>query len=115
MFRIPPRNLGGARAVDGTESDVEAQWEHVEVPMMPLDSLHMKRPIDFIKLDVEGMEIQALNGMGRLIDASRPGIFAEIDDNNLDQFLAWMRSKSYRVAARFRRYSVNENYMILPE
>lgn len=115
MFRIPPRNLGGARAIDGTESGVETQWEHVEAPMLPLDSLHLKTPIDFIKLDVEGMEMQALEGMSRLIDANRPGIFAEIDNKNLEPFLAWTRSKSYRVAARFRRYSVNENYMIIPE
>lgn len=34
--------------------------------MLPMDLLNLKSTINFIKLDVEGMELQALQGMSRL-------------------------------------------------
>lgn len=41
------------------------------VPMITLDSLQFKR-VDFIKLDVEGMEMDVLRGAARTLDVTRP-------------------------------------------
>lgn len=38
------------------------------------------RPPDFVKLDVEGAEMQVLRGMKSVIETYRPGILFEVDD-----------------------------------
>jgi len=46
------------------------------VPVIPLDSLELPR-VDFIKLDVEGMEEDVLRGATRTLERTRPLIQAE--------------------------------------
>lgn len=41
------------------------------IPVITLDSLNLKR-VDFIKLDVEGMEEEVLRGAARTLDITRP-------------------------------------------
>ena len=48
-----------------------------EVPATTLDDLCGTRPISFIKLDIEGMELAALRGAHATIARSRPVIFFE--------------------------------------
>lgn len=48
------------------------------VPMIPLDSLNFEA-VDLLKIDVEGFELQVLQGARRLIEAFRPVIIMECD------------------------------------
>lgn len=41
--------------------------------------------IDFIKIDVEGFELSVLKGAEETLKASKPIIFLELDDNNLQE------------------------------
>ena len=66
----------------------------VPVRLMKLDELNLNR-LDFIKMDIEGMEIEALKGAENIIDKFKPTIFVEMlksDQNKLMEFLA---SKGY--------------------
>lgn len=58
------------------------QWEQyegqLEVPQIALDDHDIKR-LDFIKLDVEGMELEALAGMERTIAKFKPVMLVEND------------------------------------
>lgn len=47
------------------------------VPMVTIDSLSLER-LDFLKLDVEGMEVEVLEGARKSISAHRPVIVAEV-------------------------------------
>jgi FkbM family methyltransferase len=78
------------------------------------DDLFQDRRIDFIKMDVEGMEIRALAGMAETIARWRPPIFIEVDNVNAAAFQDWMKHNDYLIAQRFQRYPVNENFMLVP-
>jgi hypothetical protein len=74
------------------------------VPMVALDDLAMKRPVSFIKMDVEGAEPQVIRGATRLLNDDRPPILAELHPTQLerasgvtaDQFLDQLRAVGYR-------------------
>jgi len=49
----------------------------LELPGRPLDALCLDGPIDFIKCDTEGAEIQVLQGAQQLIQRERPWLLIE--------------------------------------
>jgi FkbM family methyltransferase len=50
----------------------------VQVPLRTLDELLADRPVDFIKIDVEGYEGHVLAGATRILNDQRPTLFVEI-------------------------------------
>lgn len=51
---------------------------HVEVPLWTLDALLQKEAkIDYIKMDIEGYETEAIKGMHGILQKHRPGLFIE--------------------------------------
>ena len=77
------------------------------------DLLHTETP-SFIKIDVEGMEIDVLRGLERLIDRCEPTIFIEVDNRNRRAFDDWRANHRYSVGATYRRYAQNENFLLVP-
>jgi FkbM family methyltransferase len=56
-----------------------------DVVVIPLDtfcSLHWFQPVTFMKIDVEGTEIEVLQGAKEIIEASKPVIFIEIEERH---------------------------------
>lgn len=103
---IPAGNLGATTL-----------WHVAEESKIRLargDSLFLGRRIDFIKMDVEGMEIRALKGLMATINANRPTMFIEVDNVNRDEFLETIKSIDYSIATQFRRYPQNENFLVIP-
>ncbi|MFI5023464.1 MAG: FkbM family methyltransferase [Alphaproteobacteria bacterium] len=78
------------------------------------DALLLDEPVEFIKIDVEGMEIDILSGLDQTISRWRPGIFVEIWDIRLAPFLDWCERQSYYLVERFRRYEGIQNYVLKP-
>jgi len=58
----------------------------VEVPCFPIDALRLK-DVDFIKLDVEGAEVEALDGATRTIQGSSPVILIELHSTKAKELL----------------------------
>ena len=57
----------------------------LKIPTQRLDTLSLDRPIDFVKIDVQGWEIEVLKGMSGLIRADqRPIIMCEIHKQFLE-------------------------------
>lgn len=86
----------------------------VTIPTLPIDALNLTAKIDFIKIDIEGAEIQALEGAKRLIGRWRPSMLIEVDNANLSSFDSWLQENDYRVTQRFKRYASNENFFVTP-
>ena len=85
------------------------------VPMVTGDSvLKHDEPIGFIKLDVEGMEVDVLNGLKRTIKRWRPTILIEIWDWKTPQFIRWLTDERYELIDELRRYDLMWNYLIKP-
>lgn len=103
---VPPGNLGGTMlhitdAPDG-------------LPLIRGDDVLLQRRVDFIKLDVEGMETRVLEGLSGTVSKWRPSMFIEVNEHNTGKSHEWIKAQDYVVARRYRRYDSSENYMIVP-
>lgn len=103
---VPPGNLGATRMQVNDEPD--------GLPLIRGDDALVGRRVDFIKMDVEGMEMRVLDGLTKTVAKWRPLIFIEVENGNVDAFREWLRSTDYVTARTYRRYQANENYMVVP-
>jgi FkbM family methyltransferase len=77
LWRTP--DAAYASLVKGAGPEVES----VDVEVMTLDEVwarHGNPPVSLIKIDVEGAELEALQGASRLLAIRRPALLIEIDD-----------------------------------
>ena len=101
---VPPTNMGGAQMKhDGGALRVEKGDDLLE-GISP----------NFVKIDVEGMEMKVLSGLSKTINRSRPALLVEVDNENADAFHSWAELNAYKVRARNRRYRSNENFLLVP-
>ena len=78
------------------------------------DDLLAGRPIDFLKVDVEGMELQVLRGFSATIARCRPPIFVEVDHTNNADLMAWADASGYGLAVEGRSFKKNRNILLAP-
>jgi len=78
------------------------------------DSLLAGEPIKFIKMDIEGMEIEALRGLAVTIKRWRPNMFIECQDSQFAEFQALMEAYQYAIVETFARYKGLGNFMVVP-
>ena len=107
MFVPKRNNLGGGRMV-------EAEGDGT-LDVFRGDDALAGQTADFIKIDVEGMEMKVLAGLSQTIAQQRPRIFVEVDRANTEDFMAWVERYGYGIKARFKRYRANENFMLIPK
>ena len=105
LHQVQTNNMGAMRLKAG-EGDVRLAVGD--------DLLQTENPY-FLKIDVEGMEINVLQGLQRLIDRCKPKIFMEVDNVNRESFDQWREQHRYLIVERYRRYPQNENFLLLPE
>jgi hypothetical protein len=67
--------------------------------------------VDFMKIDVDGLEIEALNGARRLIERTRPRIMIEIAREHDPAFQALLNELRYMVLGHIDR-GLHRNYLI---
>ncbi len=85
----------------------------IAVEIWPLDDL-ISAPVDFLKIDVEDMEVEVLKGARKLFARDRPGALVEVQDNNITAFLAILDELGYRINRIFADHGY-ANYLIAPE
>lgn len=83
-----------------------------EIRVVRLDDA-LTDTVDFLKIDVESMEMQVLAGAEAIIARDRPLIFIEIANDNSSAFTAWLTQRNYRVERIFSDKG-HSNYLIAP-
>lgn len=99
------RNLGAAKMLPG-EGDLQ---------VFRGDTLLSGIAPDFIKIDVEGMELNVLRGLDESIAKNRPGLLVEVDNENEDEFRNWVDRNEYDIQDVIQRYKTNKNFMLKPQ
>ncbi len=79
------------------------------------DSVLSREAPSFMKIDIEGMEMEVLTGLVQTVQQWRPNIFIEIQSRNLAEFNGWRNSMRYKIAEQYQRYEGIINFMIIPE
>ena len=102
---VPEKNLGAGTLQAGT-GDIEIK---------PADDLLAGQQIDFIKIDVEGMEIDVVEGLRHTLARCKPTIFVEIDRDNNAAFSALMAELGYAEALEVRKLRFNRNAIFVPK
>lgn len=67
---------------------------------------------DLLKIDIEGMECEAIDGLAATIARSQPLLFVEVWNENQARFKAQMEDMGYVVAEEWRRYDVATNLLM---
>ncbi|SIS92320.1 methyltransferase, FkbM family [Roseivivax lentus] len=98
------RNIGATRMLEG-EGDI---------PVTTADAALADLTPDFIKVDVEGMEMRVLNGLRGTLARARPRMMVEVDQENYAAFDAWVAEVGYVETEVHQRYKTNKNVLIEP-
>ena len=99
-------NFGGLALRDSVEDSASSET----VSILTLDSLKLDS-LDFIKADVEGMEIDVLRGARKSIARFRPAMFLEANSLNKSiALLEWSRANHYLCYGLLTRAFNPENY-----
>lgn len=103
---VPDYNLPGSfgsleiRRREGTEFIGQlvdyAPDAGADTRLLALDSLALAR-CDFLKLDVEGMEIEALDGAARTLERCRPAVLVEAIKCDQDALGARLTARGYKL------------------
>jgi FkbM family methyltransferase len=102
-FPVETLNSGGAYLLRNGTAPLTGNLT-ATVPLVALDDLDLRRPVRFIKMDVEGAEPQVIRGAARLLKEDRPVILSELHPVQLerasgvttDEFLEQLRSAGYQ-------------------
>jgi hypothetical protein len=96
-----PASLGSLELKPSANTDFIGQVvDHqagpkVQVNQVALDDLRFSR-LDFLKLDVEGMELEALEGARRTVEALRPIMLVEHVKAKPGVLQTWLEARGYR-------------------
>jgi FkbM family methyltransferase len=101
-------NLGG------TLAKVVPKRVPGSVQVRPADEIVSGRPIDFVKVDVEGAEMQVLTGLQETINRDRPVVAIELMPNSRGEFALWCGANRYRIERTFQMYRNILNFVCVP-
>lgn len=97
-----PRNLGGAYFTESADGSIRTTTA---------DLLFPDGVFDFVKIDVEDMELQVLAGMSEIIRRCRPLIFLEVLQDQEQGFHDWRNENGYDIIETFHHPDMI-NYLI---
>jgi FkbM family methyltransferase len=98
------RNLGASRMLPGQG----------ELRVVAGDEALAAESPDFIKIDVESMELQVLTGLEATVKRCGPWMLIEVDKHNDEGFHDWRQRADYVVETEVQRYETSTNYLVRP-
>lgn len=106
-------NLGSQSFTDIAPVQAADSAQTNTIRTIAIDSLNLDK-LDFVKIDVEGMEMRVLDGMSDTVRRLRPGLFCEIQEPNRAAFFGWCRDYNYRIERTYQMYRGVFNFSVLP-
>lgn len=105
-FAMEPRNrnLGAARMLPGQGDLQVIAGDQALADVTP----------DFIKIDVEGMELPVLKGLEATIARAAPWMLVEVEQKNDVGFAEWVARMGYVIDTEIKRFDAGGNYLIRP-
>jgi FkbM family methyltransferase len=102
-FPVETLNTGGAYLLREGASPLVGNQKKA-VPVVALDDLQIRRPVRFVKMDVEGAEPLVMKGAAALLRTDRPVVLSELHPTQLerasgisgDEFLTAMSALGYQ-------------------
>ena len=83
-----------------------------DTPLLNLDDeLKNDGPIDVIKIDVEGWELDVLRGAARVIQQHRPLLYVEASDATFAQVRAYLVTRRY---VCWKRFNATPTFLFMP-
>lgn len=105
---IPPTEFNlGLTKLDASEPG--------ETQLISGDELLLDSPIDLIKIDVEGMEIDVIEGLEATLTKQRPSLYVEVSHDNRDRFLKLIERHGYSVRRETQAYASQSNFTAVPK
>ena len=105
FMKAHDRNLGATKMFAGAGGDLEVRrGDDVFADLSP----------DLVKIDVEGMEIEVLEGLDQTIARVRPVLMVEVDDANVSAFAEWIEARDYVEHRAFGVGKHNANHILVP-
>jgi FkbM family methyltransferase len=99
-------NMGAARAWVNPEGDLDGIFA---------DESLRDINVSYIKIDVEGNELDVLESLAESILRCRPRLFIEVDNRNECDFSTWLNASGYKIVDKYKRYQTNQNYFLTHE
>ena len=96
-------NRGSGFVLEDAARPVPEGHAALPVPLVRLDACMRRRPVAFLKLDVEGAELQVLSGADTLLREDRPVILGELDPFCLER-VSGIRPRDLIAFMSKRRY-----------
>lgn len=115
---FPEPNVEEFNPYSANAIDPSLSTGHYEVKTFTIDSLNIPEPISFIKIDIQGSDIFALQGAKETILKNRMPIIFEYEDEFQDQF-----GKNFQdyvefvneIGYKFGDIVLKNNFLILPK
>lgn len=112
-------NLGGTKlSSDPIQEEYAITFSPVKV--FRGDNFFSNEKIDFIKIDVETMEMYVLEGLQETISKNRPKMYIEVMKEHFDEFNSWMEKNSYHCVKSIPLADPNDpevlysNHLVVP-
>jgi FkbM family methyltransferase len=108
--------LGGWASLDEHNCPEATDFHKIVIPLSPLDSHHLG-DVGLIKIDVEGHELQVLQGAEQTIRRSRPHLIIEVRDEHVAEVRATLAGWGYGERTLQELAGVQgsaQNYIFIP-
>ncbi|NOS82114.1 MAG: FkbM family methyltransferase [Nitrospira sp.] len=103
-------NLGAATLKAVATSEVDSS----SIEIKSLDEILSGETPDLIKIDVEGMEMDVIEGACKLISQHRPVLYVEVSPRFREAFRNRMNDWGYRIERSHQRHKNVINYLCVP-
>lgn len=115
VLRLPIVNGQALPGWASLDPRIGESFQQTPVRIATLDSFALS-DVDFIKIDVEGFELNVLRGGARTIETCRPACLVEVDKSNIESLTEFFRERGYSAHAEWRGVTLSsQNLLFAPD